>query len=275
MSMQPPGKCAVIGLLSTMLQPERIIYPRQYLAACAELLGLAMVVSGIITYIFNPKQFEENPIKRMVGFNDPCVVWDAPPALYVAFVIFGPMIFCGFRYFQLDTQRALQNTKLTAFQKNIILVVNFSFAMSMCLVMGIFVVTPMDGTLVSMWLHAGFFLQLVIVLMVTLVLNYFEAAWSGEVVETWQWIGLAIHVIATLNFAVCASLAIYTYKNDGVHVLNPTFLMCTDYAWFLSMPVGALCMPKADAVRVEVSFHLDSIEAQPLGASSGYSGVKE
>eukprot|EP00929_Paragymnodinium_shiwhaense_P002277 TRINITY_DN102495_c0_g1_i1.p1 TRINITY_DN102495_c0_g1~~TRINITY_DN102495_c0_g1_i1.p1 ORF type:complete len:264 (+),score=52.87 TRINITY_DN102495_c0_g1_i1:107-898(+) len=259
---------SLASLCSGMLQTERTIYPREYLAAIAELLSTSLVGSGIITWIFNPKQLEDNPIKRMVGFNDPCVVWDAAPALYFAFIIFAPMIFLGFRYWQMDSQRALQSPKLTTWQKHSICVVNFMFGMSMCLVMGIFVVTPMDGTLHSMWLHAGFFLQLVIVLMFTMAMNFFEARWNGETVEAWRWAGLLLHVVCTLNFGVGAGIGIYTYKNDGVPVLNPTYLMCTDYAWFLSMPVCSVCMPKDAPVHVEVTWHPVKLndEETPIGA---------
>merc|ERR1719453_2020741 len=104
------------------------------------------------------------------------------------------MIFCGFRYFQLDTVRAMESPRLSWWQKRLVMVVNFMFALSMCLVMGIFVVTPMDGTLKSMHLHAAFFLQLVLVLMFTMALNFFEAHWNGEKLDTWRWVGLAVHV---------------------------------------------------------------------------------
>merc|ERR550537_369261 len=149
-----------------------------------------------------------------------------------------------------------------------IMVVNFMFAISMCLVMGIFVVTPMDGTLKSMWLHAGFFLQLVVVLMFTMALNFFEAMWNGEAVTLKQWICLAIHVVATLNFGVFASIAIYTYKNDGVPVLPPTFMMCSDYAWFLSMPLAAGAMPIEAPVHVQITWTEEPVKPAPVGAAA-------
>eukprot|EP00929_Paragymnodinium_shiwhaense_P031036 TRINITY_DN17477_c0_g1_i1.p1 TRINITY_DN17477_c0_g1~~TRINITY_DN17477_c0_g1_i1.p1 ORF type:complete len:287 (+),score=47.99 TRINITY_DN17477_c0_g1_i1:53-913(+) len=263
-------RSAVMHLVATSLDADRVVYPRIYLAGCAELLVLALVTCSAITAAFNPEQLVDNPIKRMVGFNDPCVVWDAPPALYVAFIIFGPTIFLGFRYFQLDTQRALQEPKLLSWQKRLILVVNAMFAGSMCLLMGIFVVTPLDGTLKSMWLHSSFFIQLVVILMLTMALNYLESYWQGEGLTWLQWAALTSHVVATVCFGIFAGIGIFAYKNDGVPVLPPTFLMCIDYAWFLSLPFCSSFMPKADPIIIHLSYQgLESMAFQEDAVTVG------
>merc|ERR1712113_769246 len=130
----------------------------------------------------------DNPIRNMVGYNNPCAFWDQPPAIYVAFLMFCPMVYLGIRYAHMDNLRADLTFKT---HKRVMAAVNWIYACSQCIVMGIFVVPPkvvspqalgdkvLHDAHFHMRLHSFFFLQLVPSLCLAIVLSFWEAHTSG------------------------------------------------------------------------------------------------
>mmetsp|Transcript_24477 Transcript_24477/g.64590 ORF Transcript_24477/g.64590 Transcript_24477/m.64590 type:complete len:292 (-) Transcript_24477:121-996(-) len=269
----------LLGVLKDMQSHDKHFNPEVLLGAVAELLATTMVVSYGITAVFNPEQLSDNPIYRMVGYNNPCVFWDAKPALIVAFFMFCPMVYFAWRYAVTDSIRAeiLQKAKHPHMKSNISLYINWAYAMSQTLCMGIFVVTPMDGTLDSMWVHSFFFLQLVPMLCLAISANYIEAYRVGTPVSTTSWCCLAFYVTATLLETVFASTAIFLYKNDGVHIHEVWLMKAIDYCWFASLPIGGMGQPHSPKIHIKTYISQEdiaSVELKPLSDStrSGASG---
>jgi len=79
--------------------PEhRLSDPNTYLQAASEVMAFTIASCWILTLIFNPHIFEENPLKDRLGYNDLCIGWDTLPANVIG--IFGTAVGChlGLRF---------------------------------------------------------------------------------------------------------------------------------------------------------------------------------
>ena len=63
------------------------VTPEDYLAASGEVIALAMAMSWIMAAIWNRDAIRDNPLLDRLGYNNVCVAWDEPPALYPACVL--------------------------------------------------------------------------------------------------------------------------------------------------------------------------------------------
>ena len=90
---------ALSQLVRAMFEEERVLVPELWLKASGELLFLTCLLSLAITAGVNPAFLDENPVKSMLGYNNPCVVWDKAPAHYPAQIIFDfvPVVYCNLR----------------------------------------------------------------------------------------------------------------------------------------------------------------------------------
>lgn len=239
------------------------VEPEEYLTAIAELLFSTICISFLITYIFRYELLDDNPIKNMVGYNNPCAFWDQPPALYFASLMFCPMVYFALRYASMDTIRAKLTPRLGG--ANLCCAINYIYAGSQCLLMGIFVVTPhpagkypheqVQDLHFHMRLHSACFLQFVPVLCVTMTANYLEGYFSENPrsqPSVLAWVVLAFYILATSLETVFATYAIFAYEGnykkenrEQWYVLNPYFMQTVDYCWFLSLPIAAIFQPMA------------------------------
>mmetsp|Transcript_27912 Transcript_27912/g.63133 ORF Transcript_27912/g.63133 Transcript_27912/m.63133 type:complete len:271 (+) Transcript_27912:124-936(+) len=257
----------IYKLLTSMFGTDRHVNPDIYLAANAEILFLTILMSLGITYTFNHEVLGNNGIRDMVGYNNPCVFWDSPPALYFAAFFFTPTVYFAIRYAVLDTQRAFLTKNLSDRMKRAVLVANFWYAVSQALNMLIFVVTPEPGDVTKLRMHSAFFLQLVPSLGLCMALNYFEGWAAGEKVQKHQVVILAVSSTVTLLETVMAFVAVFAYQNDKKPVINPWAMFLVDWAWFLCLPLISSFDPPSPAVHIEVSLDpkKDSVDTEARG----------
>ena len=87
---------ALVELFSKHVRRDSFsVEPTLWIKADGEILALTIILSMIITGIDNPDTYDSNPVKDVLGYNNPCVFWDAPPALYPAAVLFCWGAFCA------------------------------------------------------------------------------------------------------------------------------------------------------------------------------------
>jgi len=246
-------------LLTTMLRGHRHVNPDIYLAANAELLFCTIIISLVITYLFNDQALYKNGIRDMVGYNNPCVFWDEPPALYFAALFFSPMAYFAIRYAVLDTQRAWLTPGLSSAWKQAILIVNFYYALSQCVNCLIFVVTPNDGNFTHMRMHSAFFLQLVPSLGVCMCMNYLEGWAAGVKVYPYQWAILAVAMTFTTLETFMAAIAVFGwggYQDDGTPsppVFPPLLMQIVDWGWFCTLPLVSSFDPPAPIIKIDIA----------------------
>jgi hypothetical protein len=296
-------------ILRNSTHTDRQVEPQHYLAAIAELLALTIATSFCITWTYSQiaylchegkmycpfpdfnfkyakNRLKDNPIRNMVGYNNPCAFWDQPPALYIAAFMFCPMVYFAFRYAITDTVRAhlvmrqqsYDDDETLNLSSRACLTINWTYALSQCIVMGIFVITPhvygdewpsdwttpqeLEEDITKMhWkmrAHSACFLQLVPILCITMSANYFEAYMSDVPLKWTHWAALAFYVIATLAETFFATTAIFLYKGnysqkgdwENNFVWNPLFMQFVDYTWFCSLPIAAAFQPPSPDLRI-------------------------
>merc|ERR1712113_1169174 len=97
----------------------------------------------------------------VLGFNDPCITWDTPPALYVAAPIFSFIIYLALRYAMTSYTTALLSNVGNG-TRIVIRMISWSFAVSSLCMSLIFVVPPIKGDLFSFRFHLTAFGQYII-----------------------------------------------------------------------------------------------------------------
>merc|ERR1711963_384350 len=75
---------AIVEVLAMTTHSSDVEAPTIYGRAMNEFLVLTILICAAITYFANPEVYSDNGILKMFGYNNPCIVWDTPPALYVA-----------------------------------------------------------------------------------------------------------------------------------------------------------------------------------------------
>merc|ERR1719419_1462410 len=132
-----PGFCGV-----TNSATKTTLNPDVYLIASGENLFLTICISWILGLIFNLENIKNNPLRDRLGYNNVCVAWDEPPALYFAAVLFQGTAYCAVRYAILDfTRSAIDDSTSTAISR-FVQACNMLYAVSTASVCLIFVVTP-------------------------------------------------------------------------------------------------------------------------------------
>jgi len=275
-----PVHSRFVKLLKSSVYKDTNIEPSMYLGAIAELLAGTIFISFLITgaydLITGSSMLTDNPIHNMVGYNNPCAFWDQPPATYFAFLAFCPMVYLAIRYAHLDSLRA----DLTFSERKLgNAIINYIYALSQCVVMGIFVVTPMvskygdhptqeeiDNMHYHMRLHSAFFLQLVPCLCLAISANYVEGLQTGVELDLKQKIIWGYYVVTTVLETCFASYAIFGYggrylpDEPQYYQLPPLFMQCIDYSWFISLPLVTIFSPPAP--NIIIHYELEKVQWQ-------------
>ena len=76
-----------------------------HLKAAGEATFLTLLITWSITFVYNRDKLRANPLKNVLGYNNPCVGWDFPPANSVG--LFGMILVTVlvWRYNVLDANR--------------------------------------------------------------------------------------------------------------------------------------------------------------------------
>ena len=69
---------AFVRLFLDAHKREQYLEPALYIKGSGEVLFLALIVSYVLTTIFEPEKLEKNALKDLFGYNNPCVVIDHP-----------------------------------------------------------------------------------------------------------------------------------------------------------------------------------------------------
>jgi len=231
------GGSALVGLIKEYDDAERIIDPEMYIKAGGELLALTILISTLITYIFNPDQLSDNPSITYLGYNNPCVPWDVPPALYFATVVFTFNAYLNIRF----AVTASHRTRLTTpphKHANLLVLVYVAFAVSYSVIMLIFVVTPEGGD-ERAYFHTIAFAQYVPMRFLVVAALFYEYA---HLVTREQLTFLAVYgAVSCLDFVL---LLFNLYNPDIPNERVPYWIfMCCDYAWFVCLPLTTVYLP--------------------------------
>ena len=181
--------------------PDEIIIPELYLQAAGELFALTLAGCWAITLRYNPAVIERNLLKDVVGYNNVCVGFDAPPARYVAVPMFTIVSFLAIRYVRLDSLRAQlqiidadEAYKIAEWQYWLTRVANTLYAVFMCGLSLLLVVTP-D---VDRGWHTVGYVGIIVFNWLVIVANYVEAKERALSSDLWLAIFSAFSVLVPL-----------------------------------------------------------------------------
>ena len=175
----------------------------------------------------------------MLGYNNPCIVWDRPPALYPAAVLFAFGFYCVMRYAITDSQRAKIDDESSACGRNVTLVANALYALSRASLGLIFVITP-DKDVVA---HSLIFLWYIPCRWFAVYANWIEARAANRSVTRAQWAYIIVYSLSSLNSFVAGHIMVLGF--DGTPVLPRAYAMTSDYVWFVCLPLTSKFMPEA------------------------------
>lgn len=231
--------------------PEgQVVIPETYYLAAGEMMSLVIVISWILTLIAQPVSmvdptktvFEDNALKRRLGYNTLCVGFDCPPATYVASVLWIFVAFLAMKFAMLDMQRTqLVRDRLTSFKACFSVATDALYMLSFAGFTLVFVIHPWD----DVWGHSGGFILLQFVQWLVFLANIME----GENVLTISWIFVVFYGIVTVgNCAIISSNYLY-YTKHGYGPWNPWWLGALfDYGWVGCLPLTTIFLPNAEAL---------------------------
>ena len=97
---------AIIALLNSNVD-TRDVYPRDYLLASNELTVLTLIITWIVSLIFNRDMVINHPARWIIGGLNPCFGWDYAPANYIAVFMESFQVYLLWRYAWLKAVRAI------------------------------------------------------------------------------------------------------------------------------------------------------------------------
>lgn len=209
--------------------------PSDYMKASGEILAFTVLQAWTICFIFKPEQFKDNKLKGLFGYNNPCVAWDVPPALYPSAMLFTLVLYCTIRFAITDTRRAaLVGGKDWTFY--LTLVLNWIYVLSTMIASLIFVVTP-DVDVVA---HTGLFICLMQGRWLSVAGQFVEAYVRPQCrIKTSEWIYFFVYSATTLTSCTFAIITL-----SAGHQVIPTGLMFTaDFGWFACLPLTSVFFP--------------------------------
>ena len=144
-----------------------------HLKAAGEATFLTLLITWSITFVYNRDKLRANPLKNVLGYNNPCVGWDFPPANSVG--LFGMILVSVlvWRYNVLDANRTAIKAAGAplAFHHKFSLVANLLNAVSVTVLCLIFIAGPTDGA----WgWHTVLFVQHIVFRYVACAANFLE-----------------------------------------------------------------------------------------------------
>jgi hypothetical protein len=255
------GKSAIAQVCDVPLSLKHID-PLLYFCASNEIMAICIAICWLMTTVFNPSSYYDNPIRDRVGYNNFCWGFDTAPARYFATPCFAILAWLGIQFAISDQQRAIltkEKTGKTAFalsQRG-----NQAFALSSVLLPMLTVVTP-D---ISVWWHTNIFLVHVIGRWLCYLANFFEAS---HVTLGQKWF-FAIHTLASIGFPACLAINYIAYdalspdeRQGFVPVVPPYIGQPIDLLWFITIMLTTKFLPQA--ARIDIDAKMSTIRSSRL-----------
>lgn len=257
-------------------------------------MGIMAAVTWTITFFFNHKMLEENPLRDRVGYNNMCVGWDAPPALYVAVPFASVYVYLGLRFAWTDIIRtALVEGRLG--HRRIVFSVTSDIVYGLCVACFplILVLKPQAHPIA----HLSVFLVIIGGRNLVLFSNWLENISN----TTWlNWAYLASFAAASLLGTVLSLVSFVVYDQrvlagnpKPAPLLPPAIMMFVDCVWFILLFSASSFFPRSETIhygqlRAEYSRHFgdfaeafetggyvdsDGLEGESLGRSVGLRSI--
>jgi len=242
---------ALIGLLTHPLTDE--FSSHRYLKAGSEIFGLLVVLSWILTFIYNPSIIEKNPLKDRVGYNNVCVGFDTAPAKYVALFLWPLTTYFNLRFAWLEvvTECSLGDKHSSRTGKICTAVSSAIFAASVLFQPFMLVIAPVDKD--TAWIHTGLFIQYILIRTIAVATQFFRNKYDGDTTDydnistgSWMWF-YAFTTSSLLLPTLCIADFTYAdyYRPEGdMEPLIPWYMLNSlDLCWFACLATTNKFLP--------------------------------
>jgi len=225
--------------------------PEVYLIATGQILTFLFAIAWTLTWFYNPEIVRSNPLKDRIGYNNVCVGFDSPPAVYVAQVLFIPQAYLVFQFALLDWKRSvLVRDRLSAFQFHLSRVTDILFMISISLFSLVFVIPPEK----SHWGHSLAFIQFIVVWFLVIAANVYEQA---EPIPLKSKIYLVVFGSSSFAFPILLIIDFILYDNAVARGEVPSgpaipwyIVEFWDLLWFASLALSWFFVPKGETLEV-------------------------
>jgi len=221
-----------------------VINPTMYLKCMGELLFLALSFSWLITLYFHPEVVENNPLRVRLGYNNLCVGWDVPPAIYFASISWVLCAYFGIRFCYLDhirTQLAVEGgqTSMDGWKLKLKQTSNLLYAISIMFLSVLFLVTPE----VNVYVHTGVFCFLIVARWMVILGLFIEFPEEFEMKDR---VWMTVYTICSLSMPVISMMEYYYYDTHGGQrsPIPAWVLGSLDYTWFFCLATTAKFVPE-------------------------------
>ena len=239
---QPKYQFAFLYLFTHM--SWEVMNPTMHLKAMGELMFLVLAICWSITYLMLPDVIQQNPLKDRLGYNNLCVGWDVPPAVYVAGFGWILCAYFGLRFCYLDYLRSKLATHGTShtsetfkFIKNTL---NICYAISLCGVILLLLIPPV----VNVWAHLCIFLFLIVSRYLVVLSIYLEFPMEFEFKDK---VFMVVYGICSIALPVLSLWQFwwYDYHTNGERApIHPWIMGTLDYLWFVCLATTAKFVPE-------------------------------
>lgn len=226
-------------LFSIMTQKNTrlILRPHVYFGAATETLFAILVVSWVMTTIWTKYYIKSNSIRTEIGYNNVCVGWDDPPALYFAASTYPIVIYCITRFALLDNviaSKLVSNFLLLQIRRGI----NIIYCCSALASSLIFVVRPASCPY-CVQPHTAFFIQFVLFQTIAMASVYL-----GSRPTRCQLIYIAIlGAFTIIDFTLLVINMYNFYPNRPTPAVPPPLMGIFDYGWFALLGLNSIFLP--------------------------------
>lgn len=263
---------ATVRVFTKLLDaPANVVHnPEDFSMASGEVLVLAMILSWTLTYMLNPSVIHHNALKARVGFNDPCVGWDQPPAKQVAAPLFILCIYFDSRYLYFASAR--ENLEPEFKQKHVAGIINGLCMLSWFVSLLIFIIDPE----VNATLHICSFAQLIFFRWMSYTIQWLSSPERYR--PKYGGFYVVFYSLCTFSFTICALIQTFTYcpKTNTRGPVPVALLASLDGCVFVCMFVGGNFRPRGPSVKSKFRLTSDEDFRMPTAISrSRFSTYKD
>lgn len=243
--------------------------PGQWLGMTGELFLLVVLVSLVITKFMHPEVFTDNPLLEAWGYNNVCVIFDLPPARYVAAVSWIAVTYCAVEYVKLVTHRIFLENRLGRMKKHsraldyFFVFNHLGYAFTNAAFILCFLIPPTHS---RQW-HTRPFLAYIVFTWTSKWACVKEGSLDKDprtknIITQSTWIYLWVYGIASLYLVISAEV---TYWHHDKHPTHGPFFpwqlsFAVDWGWMLLTGLGSTFLPVPPLLIDGVPYHPNTLQ---------------
>jgi hypothetical protein len=220
-----------------------------------------IVISFIVTSIFNPEYIKNNPLYNRFGYNNFCVYFDSAPANYIVMPLLVTYSALMLNYVTTDTQRAmLSRAKLTNQQYYFTIATNCMYGVgSLCAPLWLLVPPSVNANF-----HTGLFQMIMMFKVLIVMANYNESSPKDKTVKVTFVVWSFAFICACLISISSINESYYDTQMGGIQrpVIPHQIQQTLDYCYFIYLIFLNIFIPPGPYIKAHLSlvYRVEEVE---------------